>query len=86
MGIANVSATGLLLKCSDPPPVGTRVEIGRRGMRIAGEVVWVRGTRFGLRSFDEIDQSALVEAGLKPAAAINSAPHKERWWHWRKSR
>jgi hypothetical protein len=86
VSIANVSATGLLVKCPAAPPVGTKVEIGRRGMRIVGEVVWSRGTRFGLRSFHEIDQAALVEAGLKSARPDISPPQKKRWWHWRSSR
>jgi hypothetical protein len=86
VSIANVSATGLLVKCAAAPPVGTEVEIGRRGMRIMGEVVWSRGTRFGLRSFHEIDQAALVEAGLKPVGSDMSPPQKKSWWHWRNSR
>jgi hypothetical protein len=86
IGIANVSATGLLVKCPTPPAVGTRVEIARRGTRIVGEVMWSRRTRFGLRSDEEIDQSALIEAGLQPLTSDLSPPPTTSWWHWRRSR
>lgn len=85
--IANVSATGLLARADSPPTVGTQVEILRRGTRIAGEVVWTAGRRFGVRAHEEIDLAALlgesgIGANLSQAESRPSA--QTGWWHWRR--
>ena len=84
IGIGNISSTGLMVKCSEPPPVGAEVEIRRRSVRILGRVVWKSRSRFGLQSSETIDVEALLEgAGLQPHRVESSAPIKLRLWHWR---
>ena len=83
ISLANVSETGLMVKFSGGLPAGTQVEIRKRGTTILGEVVWSTPTRLGVRSFAQIDQSALLDAGLQPVAAQHSGPAKKGWWHWR---
>ena len=83
VSLANVSETGLMVKFSGGLPTGTQVEFRKRGTRITGEVVWSTSTRLGVRSFAQIDQSALLDAGLQPVAAQHSGPAKKGWWHWR---
>lgn len=83
VSLANVSATGVMVKFPGGLPVGTRIELRRRGLAIAGEVVWSTSTRFGVRSFEEIDQSALLDTGLQPKVAEKPLPARKRIWHWR---
>ena len=82
--LANVSDTGLMVKFSGGLPAGTPVEFRKRGTTISGEVVWSTSTRLGVRSFAQIDQSALLDAGLQPIATEHSGPAKKGWWHWRR--
>ena len=86
VGIANVSSTGVMVKFAAGPNVGQTVELRRRGVAIRGEVVWRTQTRFGVRSFDEIDPAALVESGLQPEVADIIVPRPAVTWHWRKTR
>jgi hypothetical protein len=85
VGVGNVSSTGMMVKFSGGPPIGTHIELRRRGTTITGEVVWSTQTRFGLRSFGEIDQAALLEAGLQ-SKSLAPPPDRQSFWHWRKSR
>ena len=85
VGVGNVSSSGMMVKFPGAPPIGTYIEVRRRGTSITGEVVWSTQTRFGLRSFEEIDQDALVEAGLQ-AKSLAPPPVGKSFWHWRKSR
>ena len=59
VGIANVSATGLMVKCIHAPEVGSRIEIRRRGVAITGQVVWAMHNRFGVSTDEVIDRAAL---------------------------
>jgi len=84
--ISNVSEGGLMAKCSDPPPVGTEIEILRRSARIAGEVAWTEGRRIGIRAYEPIDIAALLaQAGFQvnPGTAESTKPVIKSWWHWR---
>lgn len=84
--IGNLSTSGLMVKSRVPHPLGTTVEIRRRGMVIAGEVVWSLPTRFGMRSFEPIDVDALTaEAGLDVHRSREEAPSRAKLWHWRHS-
>src|SRR5687767_11108892 len=58
--IANVSSTGIMVKCLEPPAVGSEVELRRRGTTITGQVVWATPHRFGVHSFGEIDCDTLL--------------------------
>lgn len=70
--IGNISTSGLMVKCQAATPVGSHVEVRRRGTAIIGEVVWSMRTRFGLRSFEPIDLEALTtESGL----SVKSVQH-----------
>ncbi len=59
--IRNVSTRGLMMETLDPPPKGTFVEIRRGSCCIIGQVRWVHGARFGIRSQDRINARALME-------------------------
>lgn len=83
VSLANVSSTGLMVKFPGGFTVGKEVQLRRRGMTILGQVVWSTQTRFGVRSFEEIDLSALLEAGLQPRVTDISKPKKNILWHWR---
>lgn len=83
-GIGNISATGAMVKCERPPPVGAVVEIAHRSTRISGRVVWSTRTRFGLRSVEPIDLEALTaESGLDVSQAQKKTLPKLRLWRWR---
>ena len=83
--VVNVSATGLMVKCGNPPAVGARAEIRHRGLIVTGEVIWSVRRRFGLRSDGEIDLAALfAELEIMNRTSLNNAPTRvPRWWHWR---
>lgn len=83
--IGNLSATGVMVKATSRPAVGTHVELRRRGVAILGEVVWSTGTRFGVRSFEAIDQAALGDEQAEQPSKV-PPPQKPSFWHWRKSR
>ena len=83
VSLANVSSTGLLVKFPGGMAVGTRVEIRRRGTVIVGEVAWSSSTRFGVRSREKIDESALLDAGFQSKVSESNAPIRKAWWHWR---
>lgn len=85
VGVGNVSSMGMMVRFPSEPAVGTQIELRRRGLTITGEVVWSTQTRFGLRSFEEIDQAALLEAGLQTKSGVPS-PKQPGLWHWRISR
>jgi hypothetical protein len=85
VGVGNVSLTGLMVRFPGMPAVGTQMELRRRGVAIIGEVVWSTLTRFEMRSFSEIDQAALLEAGLQQKSHA-LPPERPRFWHWRKTR
>ncbi|MFN5085834.1 MAG: PilZ domain-containing protein [Novosphingobium sp.] len=92
VSIANASSTGLMVKCSEPPPAGSRVEIRRRGLTIGGEVVWAGQSRFGLASENEIDCEALfAPSDLDTNRRWLSKTGDERrafprWWCWQRRR
>lgn len=82
--IGNISTAGLMVKCQPTPPVGATIEIRRRGMAIKGEVVWSMPTRFGLRSFEQIDVEALTaQGGLNVHQTRIETPFHGKLWHWR---
>ncbi len=82
--LANVSPTGFMAKAVVIPTVGTSVHIQHRGTEIRGEVVWTTRTRFGVKSFAEIDLSALLAKGaLEVPSSVSTPKGNARWWHWR---
>jgi hypothetical protein len=90
--IANVSSTGLMARCNRPPQVGSQVELRKRGVVIAGEIVWTTGSRFGLRSFDRIDTAALLApSDLQRDRRATTREDVDRrtsarWWSWQRAR
>lgn len=65
--LANVSATGLMVKCTEPAEIGSTVEIRHRGVTVSGRIVWTTHSRCALLSSDEIDLSALTaQSNLHP--------------------
>jgi hypothetical protein len=87
--LANVSARGVMVRSPAPPQVGADIEIRHRGVTITGQVVWARRTRFGVRSFEEVDLSALLaQSDLQPDRRhLERAPPtnrrvRARWMFW----
>lgn len=58
--IGNVSKTGLLVRLSDPPPVGATVELRHRGWCVIGQVVWKARSRIGVQADAPIDVDGLL--------------------------
>lgn len=80
--IGNVSATGLLVRLSDPPCEGETVEIRHRGWCVVGEVVWRSRSRMGIRSARPVDvDGLLVESGIgnRASEAIHDVPSASFW-------
>ena len=80
--IGNVSATGLLVRLSDPPCEGETVEIRRRGCCVVGEVVWRSRSRMGVRATEPIDVDGLLvesDIGKRASEAIHDVPHVSFW-------
>ena len=58
--IFNISSRGLGLHASTPPPRGSYVEV-RRGLHIIiARVVWVKGSRFGVRTQDAVPIDSVI--------------------------
>lgn len=83
IAIGNVSATGLMAKCTAPPGPGTEVEIRRRGSVITGRVVWSTATRFGMAGHEPIDVEELTGASGLQVQKADDGPSRKRLWHWR---
>jgi len=58
--IRDISARGLLIQASRPPPRGGYIEIVSAGHAIVGRVVWAKERRFGVSTSDPIDVAALA--------------------------
>lgn len=58
--IHDVSDHGLLVSSSEPPAVGSYVDIRRGTLIIIGRVVWSGGKRFGIRTQDPVSAAALL--------------------------
>ncbi len=58
--IHELSDKGMLVSTSEPPPLGTYVEIRRGTLVIIGRVVWNGGSRFGVRTQDPISLATLL--------------------------
>ncbi|GGD47691.1 hypothetical protein GRI62_08565 [Erythrobacter arachoides] len=58
--VGDISAKGMLVVSERPPARGTIVDILVNGHHVAGQVRWVSGRRFGVRTNDRIDVAALV--------------------------
>lgn len=83
IAVGNVSATGLMAKCSAPPASGAEVEIRRRGTIITGRVVWSTATRFGMVSDEPIDVEELTGVSGLQAQKADEGPSRQWLWHWR---
>lgn len=91
--IANMSTTGMMIRCQNPPKDGARVHIQRRGTMITGTVVWVKRTRFGMQSDEPIDCEAL-QANLiaQPDRRLSDRGDEPRrgagmrFWQWQRPR
>jgi hypothetical protein len=89
--LINVSQTGLMVRSMLQPAVGSVVEIRRRGLALVGEVVWSTPTRFGVRTSEEVDLTALMaRSDLQPdrrniqRPATTTRRARARWifWNW----
>lgn len=58
--IRDVSARGMLIQASVPPPRGTYVEILRPGYSVTGRVVWSKHHKFGIESREKIKVAAVL--------------------------
>ena len=86
--LANVSTHGVMVKGTEPPVLGSPVELRRRGVTILGHVVWASRTRFGVQTPEAIDlPSLMAESGLQPdrrACERPATPRRAsaRWMLW----
>jgi hypothetical protein len=86
--LANLSSHGAMVRSVAARPVGTEVEIRRRGVRIIGTVVWAMPTRFGIKSIEAIDLPALMaQSELQPDRRTGEGPpttrrSASRWMFW----
>lgn len=87
--IANISSSGMMVKCGDVPQRGASVTIRRRAAGVTGTVQWVSGRRFGLKADHPIDLAAFL---AESAAEVNQHQSSavagrsglfDRVWHWR---
>jgi hypothetical protein len=60
IAITNVSTAGLRCQCSDPPALGTIVEVRYQGFSIIGSVQWCEQDDFGVTCDDMVDVEMLV--------------------------
>lgn len=86
--ISNISPHGMMVKCNEPPALGTVVTIRRRAAGVTGTVVWANGRRFGLRSDEPIDQEAFgaesaADAHRREKPVVARPRLADRFWHWR---
>jgi hypothetical protein len=58
--ITNVTISGLRCEGSEPPAVGTTVEIRYQGFSIIGSVQWRKKDEFGVTCYDMVDVELLV--------------------------
>ena len=68
--ICDVSARGLSLRATDPPPRGSFVELRHEGLSIVGQVRWTAGSKCGVQARERIALSALLGADAPVAAAV----------------
>lgn len=76
--IIDVSARGLGLQTSRPPPRGTYVEIRNGSLLIVGRIVWANGQRFGVRTQDPLDVDAIARSAGEATKAPSPAPAKSQ--------
>lgn len=76
--ICNVSSRGLMARCAAPPPKGDFIEIRHRSVCIIGQVRWSQNSRFGIRTQDRVEISALLAQASVPVTANErrTAPRK----------
>lgn len=78
--IHDVSDKGLLVSSSEPPILGTYVDIRRGTLVIIGRVVWNGGSRFGVRTQDPVSLAALLSEPVmkhRPTDADRRALRRE---------
>ena len=78
--IHDVSDKGLLVSTSNPPAIGTYVDIRRGTLVIIGRVVWTGGRRFGVRTQDAISIAALLSEPVqttRPASSDRRGPTRQ---------
>lgn len=62
----DISSTGAVAEGMVVPPVGSRVIVATATANMPAEVIWARGTRFGLRFETAIDDSSLLIGAKSP--------------------
>ena len=78
--IGDVSPKGLLATCERPPQRGEVVDIAVGRHHMVGEVRWVSGRRFGVRSRERIDVAGLMgvrKAKRPPPKFVQEAQFEE---------
>ena len=70
----------MLVSSTEPPALGTYVDIRRGTLVIIGRVVWSGGSRFGVRTQDPVDLVALLNEPVlasRPATAERRSPTRQ---------
>jgi hypothetical protein len=79
--IRNISSRGLLVASSNPPGLGSYVEIRRGSHIIVARAVWTSGNYCGLRSQEKLPIQRIISEpcrAKRPEVAIDGAPFVER--------
>ena len=77
--IGNVSSRGMMLRCVAPPPQRAYIEVRHQGVCVVGQIVWINGTRCGVRTQDLVDVAGLLSQGGRralPPANDRRAPSR----------
>ncbi len=61
--IGNVSSRGLMLQCTSPLRRNDFIEVRYQHVCVIGRIVWVGGTRCGVRTQDKVDVAGLLSRG-----------------------
>lgn len=74
--LRNLSMSGALLEAEDAPAKGTQVAFERGETIVPAQVMWVSGSRFGIRFDTPIEESeVLVHVSRpKPGSAASASP------------
>ncbi|MBH5323142.1 PilZ domain-containing protein [Aurantiacibacter sediminis] len=67
--VGDISPRGMKVVTDRPPARGSFVDILVSGHQVAGQVRWVNGRQFGIRTHDRIDMKAIL-SGKSPNTRI----------------
>lgn len=75
--IRNLSLTGALVECGQPPPPSSEIELSRAGLSAKGAVVWRSLNECGIQFDNPIDLGIWLPNAGPEDASLNEAPAKD---------